>query len=81
MLVWGIQDPLGPNQRMDRAALPIASFAGPKDAPQENSSQLIRTTNIATDPLRASCRNNVLSFSFNDGTDWGSPVASSPRTG
>jgi hypothetical protein len=33
--------------------------------------QLIRTTNISTDPLRASCRNNTLSFSFNDGTDWG----------
>jgi hypothetical protein len=73
MLVWGIQDPLGPTQRMDRAELPISSFAGPKDALQENSSQLIRTTNIATDPLRASCRDNVLSFSFNDGTDWGQP--------
>jgi len=66
MLLWGIKDPLGPNQHMDRRELQISQFDGPKDAPQQNSSQLIRTTNIGTDPLRASSRDNVLSFSFND---------------
>jgi hypothetical protein len=71
MLVWGIQDPLGPGQRIDRAELAISNFNGPLDAPQKGSAQLIRTTNVGTDPLRASCRKNLLSFSFNDGSDWG----------
>jgi hypothetical protein len=71
MLVWGIQDPLGPGQRINRSELPISRFDGPVDALQKNSTQLVRTTNVGTDPLRASCRNNALSFSFNDGTDWG----------
>lgn len=71
MLLWGIRDPLGPGQRIDRAELEISQFDGPIDGLQKNSMQLIRTTNIGTDPLRASCRHNTLSFSFNDGTDWG----------
>ncbi len=71
MLLWGILDPLGPSQRIDRVELAISNFDGPADAPQEGSNQLIRTTNISTNPLRASCRSDGLSFSFNDGTDWG----------
>jgi len=71
MLLWGIADPLGSSQRIDRIELAISNFEGPTDAPQEGSNQLIRTTNISTNPLRASCRNDSLSFSFNDGTDWG----------
>jgi hypothetical protein len=44
MLLWGITDALGPSQRIDRAELAISNFDGPRDASQEGSNQLIRTT-------------------------------------
>ena len=70
LLVWGLRDPLGPNQKMERASVKISTLGGPRDAPQSGSSELIKMTNLGTQPLRASCRDNVLSVALNDSADW-----------
>jgi hypothetical protein len=70
LLVWGLRDPLGPNQLMQRAEVKISTLGGARDAPQSGSKELIKMTNLGTQPLRASCRDNVLSLTLNDSADW-----------
>jgi hypothetical protein len=70
LLVWGLRDPLGPTQLMERAEVKISTLGGPRDARQSGSTELIKMTNLGTQPLRASCRNNQLSLTLNDSADW-----------
>lgn len=70
LLVWGLRDPLGPTQLMERAEVSISTLGGPVDSPQSGSKELIKMTNLGTQPLRASCRDNRLSVSLNDSADW-----------
>ena len=70
LLVWGLRDPLGPSQLMERAEVKISALGGPRDAPQSGSNELIKMTNLGTQPLRASCRDNRMSLTLNDSADW-----------
>ncbi|MGE5100337.1 MAG: CARDB domain-containing protein, partial [Deltaproteobacteria bacterium] len=65
-----LRDPLEPGQLMERSELSISTLGGPIDAPQSGSKELIKMTNLGTQPLRASCRDNRLSLSLNDSADW-----------
>jgi hypothetical protein len=55
---------------MERAEVKISALGGPRDASQSGSTELIKMTNLGTQPLRASCRNNRLSLTLNDSADW-----------
>jgi hypothetical protein len=58
-------------QLMERAAVKVSTIGAPRDAPQSGSTELIKMTNLGTQSLRASCRDDVLSLTLNDSADWG----------
>jgi hypothetical protein len=70
VLVWVLTDPLTSGQLMSRSEIAVQAFIDPVNAPQKGSTELIKTTNLATSPLNAVYRFPFLYAVFNDARDW-----------
>jgi hypothetical protein len=72
ILLWGLSDPLGPNQQIERVEVQVDAVGGTEDAPQQGSTDKIMMGNVGNDPLKAAAHDNQLILSGNDRADWGS---------
>ncbi len=73
VLIWGLTNPLTPNQTMQRVEVPVASgseWNNPVNAPQSGSTQTIKMTNLGTSPVKAVYRGGYLHLVTNDARDW-----------
>jgi hypothetical protein len=70
ILIWGLKDPLKSTQQINRISVTVAPFTYPPNAPQKDSTDKIKMTNLNNEPIKAVCRNNMLYLCMNDARDW-----------
>ena len=82
VVVWGLQDPLGPTQSISRVAVTSETpWLGPLDAPQMGSWQKIEMSRMGNGVLKAVYRKDQLHLVTNDAAYWypGTPPLTSVR--
>jgi hypothetical protein len=70
LLLFGLRDPLGPTQLMERATVKLGAFGGTVNGTQKGSTDPIEFTNVANNPLKAAVLNNRIVLSMNDAAPW-----------
>lgn len=70
ILVWGLEDPLGPNQRITRSTVEVAPFGGNHDGAQKDSTHPIGMGNVGVDPLKVAVHGDQMVVSMNDAAPW-----------
>ncbi len=70
LLVWGLDDPLGPAQHMRRAEVRIGSVGGVHNGAQRGSKHPLQFDNTGNDPIKAAVHGNLMIGSMNDAAPW-----------